>query len=153
MYRNLRHFKLLVYLQNIGAFSAARKMTTTLLSLGQNNISIHKKEDVNTTRKRYAKYIKNFQNLVHIYGYDKARFVLLIDKENTPQLFLDLLDKNGYAYIDFGKKINQSQIPRTLIYDQHWNNHGRNIVSNLISEFYKKSLKKQKKFDFFFLIL
>ena len=142
IYRSLRNIKLLVYLQNIGAFSAAIKMTQTLLSLGQNKTPIHKKEDVNATQKRYVKYIQNFQSLVDRYGYDKARFVLLIDKANTPQVFVDLLDKNSYSYIDFGKRINQSQIPTTLIYDQHWNNHGRNIVSNLISEYYKKSLKK-----------
>ena len=117
-------------------------MTQTLLSLGQNKTPIHKKEDVNATQKRYVEYIQNFQSLVDRYGYDKARFVLLIDKANTPQVFVDLLDKNSYSYIDFGKRINQSQIPTTLIYDQHWNNHGRNIVSNLISEYYKKSLKK-----------
>jgi len=135
MYRAMRNVKLLVYLHNIGAFSAARKMTQTLLSLGQNNIPIHKKEDVNATQKRYAKYIKNFQSLIDRYGYDKARFVLLLDKATTPQVFLDLLDKNGYAYIDFGKKINQSQMPITLIYDQHWNNHGRTIIAKLITQY------------------
>ena len=138
MYRSLRNIKLLVYLQNIGAFSAAIKMTTTLFSLGQNNTSIHKKEDVNATQKRYVKYIKNFQSLVTKYGYDKTRFVLLLDKENSPKVFLDFLDKNSYNYIDFGEEINQSKIPTTLIYDQHWNNYGRNIVSNLISVYFKE---------------
>lgn len=142
MYRSMRNIKLLVYLQNIGAFSAARKMTKTLLSLGQNTSSINKKEDLNATQKRYSKYFENFQSLVERYGYDKSRFVLLLDKENSPKVFLDFLDENAYIYIDFGKKINQSRTPTTLIYDQHWNNHGRNIVSNLISEYFKKITSK-----------
>jgi hypothetical protein len=143
MYRNMRKIKLLVYLQNIGAFSAAREMTKTLISLvqGQNNISQNKIEESNTIQKRYSKYIENFKKLVNTYGYDKTRFVLLLDKEHTPEVFLDFLDKNAYTYIDFGKKINQSKIPTTLIYDQHWNNHGRTMVSNVISEYFKKRIK------------
>ena len=133
MYRSIRRIKLLVYLQNIGAFSAAKKMTKTMLSLGQNNSLIQEKEDLNTIQKRYSKYIKNFQSLVDSYGYDKTRFVLLLDKENTPELFLDFLDKNTYNYIDFSKQINQSKIPATLIYDQHWNNIGRTLIANLIA--------------------
>jgi len=141
LYRSLRRIKLLEYLQKIGAFSAARRMTTTLLSLGQNNTSIHEKEDVNATQKRYSKYIKNFQSLVHKYGYDKTRFVLLLDKENTPQVFLDYLEENAFTYIDFGKKINQSQIPTTLIYDQHWNNHGRYIVASEIVNYFNSKIE------------
>ena len=142
MYRSMRRIKLLVYLQNIGAFSAAKKMTKTILSLGQNNALIQEKEDLNTIQKRYSKYIKNFKSLVDSYGYDKTRFVLLLDKENTPELFLDFLDKNTYNYIDFGKQINQSKIPATLIYDQHWNNHGRTLIANLISCSISKELEK-----------
>lgn len=141
LYRSLRRIKILVYLQKIGAFSAARRMTTTLLSLGQNNTSIHEKEDVNATQKRYSKYIKNFQSLVHIYGYDKTRFVLLLDKEITPQVFLDYLEENAFTYIDFGKKINQSQIPTTLIYDQHWNNHGRHLVASEIVNYFNSKIE------------
>lgn len=140
MYRAMRNAKLLVYLQNIGAFSAARKMTKKVFSLFHNNTSIKEKENLNVTQKRYSKYIENFQSLVETYGYDKSRFVLFLDTENTPKVFLDFLHKNAYIYIDFGKKINQSKIPTTLIYDQHWNNYGRNIVSNLISEYFKKRI-------------
>ena len=141
LYRSLRRIKILVYLQKIGAFSAARRMTTTLLSLGQNNTSIHEKEDLYANQKRYSKYIKNFQSLVHIYGYDKTRFVLLLDKEITPQVFLDYLEENAFTYIDFGKKINQSQIPTTLIYDQHWNNHGRHLVASEIVNYFNSKIE------------
>ena len=141
LYRSLRRIKILVYLQKIGAFSAARRMKTTLLSLGHNNTSIHEKEDSYTNQKRYSEYIKNFQSLVHIYGYDKTRFVLLLDKEITPQVFLDYLEENAFTYIDFGKKINQSQIPTTLIYDQHWNNHGRHLVASEIVNYFNSKIE------------
>ena len=141
LYRSLRRIKILVYLQKIGAFSAARRMKTTLLSLVHNNTSIHEKEDSYTNQKRYSEYIKNFQSLVHLYGYDKTRFVLLLDKEITPQVFLDYLEENAFTYIDFGKKINQSQIPTTLIYDQHWNNHGRHIVASEIVNYFNSKIE------------
>ena len=142
MYRSMRRIKLLVYLQNIGAFSAAKKMTMTILSLGQNKALIQEKEDWNTIQKRYSKYIKNFESLVDSYGYDKTRFILLLDKENTPEIFLDFLDKNTYKYLDFGTEINESKIPTTLIYDQHWNNNGRTLIANLIACSISKELAK-----------
>jgi hypothetical protein len=53
---------------------------------------------------------------------------------------VEFLDKNTYNYIDFGEKINESKIPTTSIYDQHWNNYGRNIVSNLISTYFEERI-------------
>ena len=66
------------------------------------------------------KYIENFQTLVDNYGYDKSRYVLLLDKEHTSEVFITYLNKNKFNYIDFGKKINKN--PETIhdIFKKHW---------------------------------
>jgi hypothetical protein len=135
MYRSLRNIKLLVYLQNIGAFTAARKLTENVLSVLQPNPSKQETEASEVTQKRYLQYIENFQTLVDTYGYDTSRYVLLLDAEHTPEVFIDYLNKNKFHYIDFGKKINHSKVPITLIYDQHWNDYGRTLVAKLIAHY------------------
>ncbi|WP_338358914.1 hypothetical protein [Yeosuana marina] len=137
MYRSLRKIKLLVYLQNIGAFSAARELTRTLLSFGQDapdaaRIETESKESKNL---RYLNYITNFESLVNTYGYNKNRYTLLINKEKTPMIFLTYLDRHGYTYLDFSETLNQSIRPTTLIYDMHWNDHGRDLIAQLISQY------------------
>lgn len=140
MYKALRQIKLLVYLQNIGAFDGPRELVNKMLA-GRKQDSyqkISKEEDIIAQKKLNSKYLKNFESLVTIYGYDKIKFVLLLDSEKTPQLFLDYLYKNQFKFIDFSKDLKNSKTPTTLIYDKHWNNHGRNIIAELIAKYLKK---------------
>ncbi|WP_166966365.1 hypothetical protein [Yeosuana marina] len=137
MYRSLRKIKLLVYLQNIGAFSAARELTRTLLSFGQDNpdAAIIETESKESKKQRYLSYISNFESLVNTYGYNKKRYTLLINKTHTPMVFLTYLDLHGFTYLDFSESFQKSVRPTTLIYDMHWNDHGRDIIAQLISQY------------------
>lgn len=141
IYRSLREIKLLVYLQNIGAFTSVEKLRENLVSIGREKRLNPIQDDV-FIQNRDISYLNNFKSLVETYGYDKSRFVLLLDEASTPPMFLDYLEKNNYSYIDFGKKINNSKVATTLIYDQHWNNYGRTLVANLIADYISKARYK-----------
>ena len=139
MYLNIRKIKLLVYTQNIGVLEPLWKLAGKLSSIGRKNKQKIKqeKEIINIQET----FIANFESLVKLYGYDKDRFVLLIDKEITPNLFLNYLIKNDYKFIDFSKALKTSKRPTTLIYDRHWNNHGRDLVADVIVKYYNAIIK------------
>jgi len=64
--------------------------------------------------------------------------MFLLDKENTPEIFIDYLNTNNYAYIDYSEAFKKAKRSTTLIYDMHWNNLGRKIIADLISQKIKK---------------
>jgi hypothetical protein len=137
-YKALRQIKLLVYLQTIGTFDAPRELVRKLLSGSEvPTPELNKQEHKELQEKREQTYLKNFESLITIYGFDKQRFVFLLDKDKTPQLFLEYLNNNNMNYIDISGTFKKSKKPTTLIYDHHWNNHGRNLISNLISDYIK----------------
>lgn len=143
MYKNARKIKLLVYAQGIDILGSVKRFPGKVIDFLKGRKKTIKKvvdqpsmEDV---KKKHLKFISNFESLIEKYGYDKSRYVLLIDETVTPQLFLNYLKKNNYKYIDFGKSHNASKIAPTLIYDQHWNNHGRELVSDLIANHIRKN--------------
>ena len=133
IYRSLRRIKLLVYLQKIGAFDAAREFTRKTLSFGKQELVQINISDNKSKLKTYTEYLKNFESLIVTYGFDKKRFTFLLDKDNTPTIFLDYLDNHGFKYLDFSQALRQSKRPTTLIYDMHWNNHGRKLIAELIA--------------------
>ena len=138
LYKKARNVKLLVYAQNIGILDPVRELAGRIMSIGKKQPHTPKKvitkEDVEA---KHLSYIENFKSLVNIYGFDKKRFVFLLDSEKTPQIFLDYLEDNNYKYLDTYKVLNKSKLPTTLIYDRHWNNHGRNIVASIIANYIK----------------
>ncbi|MCF7560810.1 hypothetical protein L3X39_09180 [Sabulilitoribacter multivorans] len=140
LYRNARKIKLLVYTQNIGVLEPLWKLAGRIASIGKKANSNEEKE-VTEAEIQYQQniYVDNFKSLIDKYGFDKTRFILLLNVDVTPQHFLDYLNKNNFEYIDFGNALKQSKKPTTLIYDRHWNNHGREIIANLIAEHIKKS--------------
>jgi hypothetical protein len=143
LYKSLRQIKLLVYLQNIGAFDAARELTKKILSFGMysENANNQAKLDEATKMALHQTYLQNFETLVKTYGFDKKRFTFLVNKDQTPDLFLKYLKHHGFQYLDFSETLNQSKTPTTLIYDMHWNNHGRSLVARVIANYIKhKSL-------------
>ena len=137
LYRSLRQIKLLVYLQNIGAFDAARKFTEKILSFGQDNEKVNAENDSEIKKELQAKYLQNFEKLISTFGFDKTRFVFLLDSKKTPAIFLKYLDSHGFKYLDFSKILKSSKTPTTLIYDMHWNNHGRSLIAKLIVDYIK----------------
>ncbi len=86
------------------------------------------------------KYLENFETLIQTYPFDKTKTVFLIDQAKTSELFTDYCDANQIKYLDFGKRMKQSKRRTTLVYDKHWNNHGRNIMASVISEYIENKL-------------
>ncbi len=137
LYKNLRRIKLLVYAQNIGILDPVRNVISRILMLGKKSNNTKKVATQKEIEEKQLKYLENFKSLIDIYGFDKARFVFLLDSNKTPGVFLDYLDHSGLKYIDTYHELSKSKTPTTLIYDRHWNNHGRNIIASLIVENYK----------------
>ncbi|MEN3324137.1 hypothetical protein VP395_10385 [Mariniflexile soesokkakense] len=144
-YKAMRQFKLLVYLQNIGAFDNPRELIGKILSREVDDAhKLTKIEEEKNQKKLVHKYIENFESLINIYGFDKAKFIFLLDSEKTPQTFLDFLNKHQFKYLDFSEALKKSKTPTTLIYDMHWNNHGRSIIAKLITDYIKINIKKKQ---------
>jgi hypothetical protein len=140
IYRALRQIKLLVYLQNIGAFDKPRELTRKLLSGISNNVVImSEQEEIRLQKELEIKYIKTFENLVKIYNFDKERFIFFLDSKKNPLIFLEYLHHNDFKFIDFSKALSNTKTPATLIYDKHWNNHGRNIIAELIANYIRNT--------------
>ncbi len=135
-YRSIREFKLLVYLQNIGVFDSYKNLITKLLyntkSKKQNVNSSKVRDQIKNKELKFKKNIQNFENLIKIYGFDKSRFIFLLDLKKTPQKFTEYLNKNNFKFLDYSEALRQSKTATTLIYDMHWNSHGRNIVASEI---------------------
>ncbi len=135
-YRLLKKSKLLVYAQSIGAVGSLKNIANKLIS----GIKPSKKKKTvipKSEKDKYDEYLKNFEKLIATYGFDKERFVFLLNLNETPKLFIEYLQLHDYNYIDFSKALDSSKLPTDLVYDKHWNNHGRTIVANLISDYIK----------------
>ncbi|WP_025739882.1 hypothetical protein [Aquimarina pacifica] len=139
--KTLKKSKLLVYCSSIGVLDPPQIFIRKAINLFRpkqkkelvnNHITPKDKEELE------RKYLANFEHLVTKYGYDKKRFTLLLDTRITPTLFLSYLKENEYSYIDFSSSFTSSDQPTTLIYDRHWNNHGRELIANVISEHIQK---------------
>jgi hypothetical protein len=137
IYKMFRNVKLLVYLQNIGGLDSVRKLFRNLNS-NNDTITTEKKDSLKEMERaiQLQKKMDNFQSLIQIYGFDKHRFVFLLDKEKTPNIFLDYLNKHQFKYIDVSSEMKKSIAPTTLIYDQHWNDHGRDIIAKLMVTYF-----------------
>lgn len=92
-------------------------------------------------RKKDEQRIDNFKSLIALYGLDKDKTAILLDSRNTSPRFLDFLKENGIRYIDFAQRFAKSDKSTNLIYDHHWNAHGRELISEEIAA-YIKEVKK-----------
>jgi hypothetical protein len=142
LYKNLRKIKILAYLQSIGILDPVKKAPGKLIAFfkGQPELKKEVSDDEKDLieRKNNEIYLENFKKLIDKYGYDKERFILLIDKNATPQFFLEYLENNNFGYVDFSEALTASKTPTTLIYDKHWNNKGRSIIADVIVNHIKK---------------
>ena len=82
--------------------------------------------------------IANFKSLMSEYGFDKKKTALLLDSRKTSQVFLDFLRENNIRFIDYSESFENSKEPVTLIYDQHWNAHGRELIAEEIANYLKQ---------------
>ncbi len=132
----LKRSKLLVYSKSIGVFAPIKQGIAKSINFLKGNIPRPETRNDNTTNiNKDNVYIDNFKHLITTYGYDKDRFVLLLDSRITSQDFIVYLRENHFDFIDFSEAFENSKQETTLLYDQHWNNHGRDIIASLISEY------------------
>lgn len=82
-----------------------------------------------------AEYIDNFRSLIRLYGLDTGKTAILLDSRKTSTSFLEFLDEKGIRYIDFAERFMQSDKPTNLIYDRHWNTHGRELIAEEIAAY------------------
>lgn len=140
LYKNLRKIKLLTYTNSIGAVSSLKKRIIELISfksrVKKNSSTFSEKED-GVSEKIYQKYLTNFNELINSYHFDKEHYVFYIEKSKTPEKFIDFLKINKFKFIDLSINLKKSKTPTTLIYDKHWNNHGRDLVAKSISQYLK----------------
>ncbi|MEP3836564.1 MAG: hypothetical protein ABJM36_02900 [Algibacter sp.] len=137
-YRNIRKFKLLVYLNSIGITGDLKTRFRELIALKiKPDRIVSNKSKPEDNDKINPKYLANFNQLIETYNFDKSRFVLLLEKRNTPNAFKNYLKANNFKYIDLTEVLEQSKAPTTLVYDRHWNDNGRALVASAIVNYTK----------------
>lgn len=131
--RLLKKSKLIVYANDIGLFDPIKtKVTATI-----NFIKGVKTPEIKETNKDTL-YLTNFKKLIKAYNYDKEKNILLLDYSLCSSEFLEYLDHNNFKSIDFNSGFKKDTKSKTLIYDQHWNNLGREIIADKIVEFLRE---------------
>ncbi|MEX0314948.1 MAG: hypothetical protein AB3N18_12290 [Allomuricauda sp.] len=130
----LRRSKLLTYLLDIGMVDPVKRFLRKL-NIGQ----------APRTQAEYNKdvtYLNNFKQLIDRYGIDKSKTVILLDTRKTPNIFLEFLQRENIDMIDYGATFeNSKDMHTTLVFDQHWNDHGRNLIAIEIVNYLKKTKK------------
>ena len=133
----LKKSKLLVYTKSIGLLDPPQKLIyrmRSFLKSKQEPDAVSEEETLRIQKEKEQQYLANFESLVNLYGFDKERFTLLLDSRITPPLFLEYLETNNFDYLDFASLFEASKKPTTLIYDRHWNNHGRSLIAKVITD-------------------
>ncbi len=129
--------KLWVYGSRHGLVSPIKKVAGGILK-GYDFIR-GKKQDTSKDRppSTVKERIVNFEKLISNYGFDKEKTALLLDSSVTHAEFLAYCQNNDIEYIDFSKGLKNADKPTTLIYDMHWNDHGRNLIAEDIANYIK----------------
>lgn len=143
MFLSLRKSKLLEYSINIGLMDPIKESLGYVKGLITNGFvspqeNLPKKDSPkNSEQKRRV----NFDTLLDKYEFNKQKSVILLDSRVTPESFLIHLETLGINTIDFAPTFIKAGGSRktTLIYDQHWNDFGRSLISSLIVEYLKEA--------------
>ena len=139
------NIKLLAYGSKIGILEPIKKLVAGNKQNTSKTAEIEK-PIVNKTTSSVSKaqeYLENFKSLVDLYGFDKSKTTLLLDSRKTSASFLTYCKENNYKYLDFAPSFEVSEKPVTLIYDWHWNNHGRELIAKTIADHIKSKSRKQ----------
>ncbi|MUH36902.1 hypothetical protein D9O36_13695 [Zobellia amurskyensis] len=138
------NIKLLSYGTKIGILSPIKNLVKRGMAFNNstegyqtNELKGSKAEELKVDQKRIA----NFKKLIEVYGFDKNKTSLLLDSRTTSERFLEFCRSNNIRYIDFSTSFKNSKKPTTLIYDHHWNAHGRSIIAKVLAH----DLKEQQK--------
>lgn len=137
LFRIRDNIKLLAYGSKIGILEPIKKFVSG--KAFQEKENGYKTNVIETDHsEQEAEYLSNFKSLIATFGFDKDKTVLLLDSRKTSASFLNYCSENQIKYIDFATKFKESKKATTLIYDWHWNNHGRSLVAETIAEYIKE---------------
>ncbi len=131
-------FKLLSYTTKIGVMDPIKNLALILTKKNKpaifpSNVSI-KQATID------LKLLENFKSLTSKYSFDKNKVSFLLNSEETSTTFLNYCHDNNYQVIDYSKVFKESDKSPTLIYDQHWNDHGRDLVATVIADYFKNRI-------------
>lgn len=129
----LNYSKLYVYAKMIGLFDPVKNMAKNLITLKFLKKDT-KKEDHLERPDTFPIRAGNFESVIEKYGFDRKKMIFLLNSDQTDERFVSYLKSQNYDYMDYANVFKESREPTTLIYDQHWNNNGRELLAKLISE-------------------
>ncbi len=140
--RLLKKSKLLVYCKSIGILDPPQEFVYKFINLLQPKPkakTIDKKEIERIKLEEEKRFLANFESLIARYGFEKERYTLLLDSRITSPIFMSYLKKHNFRYIDYASSFESTNRSTTLIYDRHWNNHGRNLIAKNIINYLKSN--------------
>ncbi|MBO0340506.1 MAG: hypothetical protein VX798_03360 [Bacteroidota bacterium] len=127
------NIKLLAYGSKIGIVDPIKNLITG--KAFQDTEQGYETNKIEIPERKEKEYLENFKSLVSLYGFDKCKTTILLDSRKTSESFLEYCDENNIKYLDFAPTFESSKKPVTLIYDHHWNNHGRELIASVISNY------------------
>lgn len=128
------NIKLLYYASQIGFLDPVKNLIINAQNADQNKEQTKSDEQ---QKEEDDRSIANFDQLLKTFPIDKSKTSFLLDKRHTSPRFLEHCKALGIDVIDFGEKFEKSKTPVTLVYDMHWNNHGRSLVGQSIIDHLK----------------
>ncbi len=132
------NIKILAYGSKIGILEPLKRMVTgKAFEETKNAFQTNEVKTLDEEQERIIdlQRIENFKSLVNLYGFNKNKTTILLDLRKTSQRFVDYCIANNINYVDFGDNLKKSKRSTTLIYDKHWNNHGRDIIASTIADY------------------
>lgn len=141
------NIKLLAYGSKIGILEPLKKLVTgqafqdATEAYETNKIDVEQRK---ANQRKEQRYLDNFKSLIDLYGFDRCKTTILLDSRKTSASFLEYCQQQNIKYLDFAPTFDKTTKPVTLVYDWHWNNHGRELVADVISNYIiekKRSVK------------
>ncbi len=133
------NIKILAYGSKIGILEPIKRLVSGKAFTDDTNQGYKTNQlddrDAEETKRIDLQRLENFKSLVNSYGFDKSKTSLLLDSRKTSSMFLEYCDAQDIRYIDFADAFKTSKRSTTLIYDWHWNNHGRELIATTISDY------------------
>ncbi|WP_179343940.1 hypothetical protein [Winogradskyella ursingii] len=139
------NIKILAYGSKIGVLEPLKRMITgkafeETKPKGYQTNEIEKEDD-EAQKQIDLQRLANFKRAINLYGFDKNKTALMLDSRKTSKMLLNYLGESGITYIDYANDFKQSKKSTTLIYDWHWNNHGRSVIAKTIADYIEKKDK------------
>jgi hypothetical protein len=134
--RIAKQIKLLVYLKDIGALDPLLQIPSRIKGFisGVKETTSSEAELAAKEKLKNDVSLENFKILLETYPIDKEKFTFLLDSSLCSLEFLKYLNQNNYNFLDINTVLSKSLRPTTLVYDQHWSTHGRELIAALVVE-------------------